>query len=151
MTAVETDELRLREFIRTHQVCYDVWPELVYVDGIQRQTGFAIELCGTHEHPEHVSPGCHECHVVNRRLAELGAAVIPRENTDSRYPIEPFDPVIRYPSKRQMRPEVQVTIRIAHKHDFLSPLDDCERRCLSAISRRLEGLGVGRGSFHEHK
>lgn len=145
MTSVKAEGERLQEFIRIHSVCYEVWPVMSYGTGEKRQVGFSIELCGTHDDSEHVSPGCHKCQVVSQHLAEVAAFVIPPEETSSSYPIQPFDHAIHFPPKRNMRSEVHVVLRIVHKHDYLSPLDECQSRCLSSITERLQELGVRAG------
>src|SRR3990170_3796561 len=49
----------LKQLVKRYRICWEVLPEYVYEDHERRQTGFRLELVGTHEpgvdHPE---PGC---------------------------------------------------------------------------------------------
>lgn len=57
------DEVTVREFIQRYKICWEVWPEEIYTNSHLEQTGFELELLGTHpDGIRNVSPGC-----VNRR------------------------------------------------------------------------------------
>lgn len=47
------------------------------------------------------------------------------------------------------KPEVQLTVHIVHREGYLSPLDECEKRCAEEIQTALRGLGVQPKSWSE--
>lgn len=45
-------------------------------------------------------------------------------------------------SEGEWEPEVELTLRLTHRHGYLGPVDDCEKRCAEQIQAGLKKLGV---------
>lgn len=137
---------KLRELVRQHKVCWEVWPEYhIDREGKKIQIGFELELAGTHHEPkEPPKPGCAECVKVYNDLKRIAQWIIPKEERKSRYEIGIFDSSIHFAAKRKFRREVALTIRILHKGKFDDPTDDCEIRCLNEMEQKLKALGAER-------
>src|SRR5215471_17462746 len=87
----------LRELVRRFRVCWEVWPEYIFVGREKRQTGFVLELSGTHvPGVEHPTPGCRHCQEVFAALQFIAVHILPREIRDSSYEIGPYDQAIHY-------------------------------------------------------
>lgn len=146
---------RLREIARSHQVCYEVWPERSVSEGRAIQIGFELQLCGANTHtsedePDHPVPGCEHCFSTYGELRQVAEWILPREERPSRYEIGAFDHSLHIaPPKRRRRNEVVVSIHIMHRHDFNRAVDDCEDRCLQEMRQSLRRLGIVEGSWYE--
>lgn len=146
---------RLREIARSHQVCYEVWPERSVSEGRAIRIGFELQLCGANAHtstdgPNHPVPGCAHCVSTYGELRQIAEWILPREERPSRYEIGAFDHSLHIaPPKRRRRNEVVVSIHIMHRHDFNRAVDDCEDRCLKEMRQRLHQLGIVEGLWHE--
>ena len=139
---------RLSALVERFRVCWEVWPEYIYVKHEKRQIGFSLELCGTHEAGvEHPTAGCEHCLHVIAVLHAIAAHILPRETRPSSYEIRVYDQAIHYPPKRGNRPEVVLPIKILHRHGFESPVDDCEVLCLNDMKLRLRALGASEGRW----
>lgn len=147
MTIAEAEVAVLAQLVRKYRVCWEVWPEYSSVQGAAKQTGFELELIGTHPPSVgHMSPGCVECRLVFSALVDIAEAIIPTDRRDSEYPIDGFDQSLRYAPERNNRPDVTLKIRIQHRSGF-GPVDDCERRCLLEMEERLRQLGAPQKSW----
>ncbi len=106
--------------------------------------GFEVDLIGTHDHPKQPpKPGCEECHLVYSNLLRIATAVLPAEDRDSRYVIEPYEASISLSPRRKKRKDVTVSIDIVHRGPFDQPIDACETRCLHEIDLRRRFRGAG--------
>lgn len=147
----------LREIVRQHQVCYEVWPEWYMKDGSKIKIGFELQLCGINSHlgsngPVHPVPGCPICFRTYSDLREIAEWVLPIDERPSRYEIQAFDHALHMVSaKRFKRKEVIVTIVIMHRYDFNRPVDECEKRCLKEMKERLKQLGIREDVWHEER
>ncbi len=127
MTTVGAVPLVLKELVERFRVCWEVWPEYVYVGREKRQVGFALELYGTHEPGTgHVDPGCRHCQRVFAALRTIVDWIQPRDLRPSMYEIAPYDQSISYSSVRDNREDVCLTLRILHRSGFECPVDECE-------------------------
>lgn len=134
------------------RVCSDVWPEYAFVRHEKRQIGFQIELSGTHENgQEHTEPGCEKCQEVYSALVRIAETVLPRENDECTYQLEPYDQGLRYTTRHGNRPEITLTIRILHRKGFDHPVDASEVNYLNETQQRLEELGAGQHNWAVHK
>ncbi len=142
----------LRELVQRYQVCWEVWPEYVFVGREKRQIGFVLELSGTHAPGvEHPTPGCDHCKQVFTALKALAVQVEPVDPGDAAYSIEPFDQALHYSQANPNRPEVTLAIRILHQSDYERPVDASEVRCLAQTKQRLVELGTCEGHWTPHK
>ena len=134
--------LDLKKMVQRHRVCWEVFPEYVYVDRKRVQTGFRLELIGTHEasvgHPE---PGCVNCQDVFEALRAVAVWILPKEERPSTYEIGIFDHSIKYDRFRRNRPDITLAIRLMHRAGF-APVDPCEERCLKEMQQKLLELGA---------
>jgi hypothetical protein len=134
--------LELRKLVKRHRICWEVFPEYMYVDQKRLQIGFQLELIGTHEiavdHPE---PGCVKCQDVFGALKVVAGWILPKEERPSEYEIGVFDDSIHYSARRRNRPDVILSIRIMHRNGF-APVDPCEERCLKEMQQKLSELGA---------
>jgi hypothetical protein len=137
----------LEDLVRRYQVCWDVWPEEVMVDGKRRQIGYVIELAGTHPQVKEPSPGSQCCKEVFTALLWISEYVLPPEcGQPSEYNIDPYKQRITYSRRRGLRPDVGLTIHMVHR-EGLGPVDECEQRCLDKMENRMTGLGVSKGGW----
>ena len=142
---------RLRELVEQHEVCYEVWPELVAVKDKTLKVGFLLELNGTHGHDAHadqILPGCKHCHSTFEDLRQIAEWIMPKEERASYYDVQPFDNALRETPKRRFRLEVVLGLRILHRHGFDQPVDECEEMCLKEMRQKLKELGVHEGGWH---
>lgn len=136
----------LKDLVRKHNVFYAVWQEpILKEEGLER-VGFDLELYGIHDHPQGIiNPGCSQCEEVYDDLKQIAQWILPKEERASVYKIAPFDQALHMPPSRQFRPEVELQIRILHRHDVERPIDDCERLCLKEMRGKLAELGAREG------
>ncbi len=146
----ETDDQRelqaLRALVKKHRVCWEVWPDN-NPDGSGRtvQVGFDLRLEGTYEHADHETrAGCPECVAVYEDLRRIARWILPDGDRDSTYELGAFDGAIHYAPERKLRPEIELPIRILHRHEFEAPVDKCETSCLQEMEEKLRLLGARR-------
>lgn len=141
--------LDLKKMVKRYRVCWEVFPEYVYVDRKRLQTGFRLELIGTHEasagHPE---PGCVKCQDVFGALRVVAGWILPKEERPSMYEIGIFDHSIKYDTLRRNRPDITLAIRIMHRAGF-GPVDSCEELCLKEMRQKLSELGAAQQHWKE--
>lgn len=142
---------KLKELVRQHKVCWQVWPEY-HIDrkGNGIQIGFELDLLGTYYQPRHPpEPGCEECVKVYVDLKHIALWIIPKEVRDSCYEMGTFDASIRYATRRESRSEISLPIRILHREGFDRPVDACEVRCLKEMEGKLKVLGAQKHEWIE--
>jgi hypothetical protein len=133
----------LVDLVRRYQVCWEVWPESLFVGGKLTQVGFELELSGTHEPgADHATPGCLGCLRIFSVLKAIAEWVLPKEKRPSMYEIEPYEQALRYSPLRGNRPDVTLKVKILHRQGFDKPVDGCELRCLAEITADLHKLGA---------
>lgn len=146
----ETDQetiAHLQDLVRKHNVFYAVYQERVLKEESMERVGFDLELYGIHDHPQGIiNPGCDQCEAVYEDLKQIAEWILPKEERASVYKIAPFDRALHMPPSRQFRPEVELQIRILHRHDPEQPIDDCERFCLKEMREKLAALGAREGN-----
>lgn len=139
----------LRRIVVEREVCWDVFPERVGFSraGI-KAIGFELVLIGIHSPGEHPPrPGCPLCKEVYRSLRTVAEWILPDEHRASMYEIGPYHAAIRATHKRNMRPEVSLSIRILHRDHFDAPIDACETRCLAEMEERLARIWASKGAW----
>ena len=135
----------LQQLVVRFKVCWDVFPHEEMVDGTRIQTGFDIELYGTHAvRAEVVSPGCPDCLVVYDALQVIALWVLAAEHDECRLELSRYEQAIRYSHLRHDRPDVLFTITVVHSSACLENADVCEVQCLDRIKKRLQALGTER-------
>lgn len=145
---VVADPAALRELVEHYQVCWESYPIWNHTAKGNVQTGFELDLFGTHDHPKTLPmPGCDECDTVYRALTVIAQAILPPDEGPSRSVIEPYDVSIGFSPRRHMREDVRLAIDIVHREHFDHPVDESEVSCLSEMKQKLKDLGVRAGSW----
>ena len=141
----------LEQWIREHRVTWELgsWQELV--DHRPLAVGFELRLYGQHPPRAYPPPGCEKCAAVYDGLRAVAQAALPREHRPSQYDIRPFDAALHLRPDAEWAPEVQLTVHIVHRDGYLSPVDECEKRCAQEIQRNLKQLGVQERTWSEYR
>ena len=143
---------QLREIVRRHRVCYEVWPECLVVKGTTTKVGFLLELNGTNaDHADDVLPACVHCRRTFEDLLQIAEWIVPKDQRPSYCDVESYDNAVRETAKRAFRPEVVLGIKILHRCGFDQPVDVCEELCLKEMKQKLSELGVNDGSWSEEE
>ena len=147
---------RLREIVRRHEVCYEVWPEWAAAGGSKIRIGYRLELCGVNEHDlasggGHPTPGCARCRRTYDDLRRIAEWVMPKEGERaSRYEVEGFDRAWHVaPRHRRSRNEIVLAVKVLHRRGVNEPADECELRCIREMRAGLAELGVAEGAYRE--
>src|SRR5262245_27952467 len=75
----------LKELVKKYQVCWEVWPEYLMVDGNKQQVGFELVLAGAHQEGAHPTPGCPKCLDLFQHLKRIANWLLPDEERQSMY------------------------------------------------------------------
>ena len=155
-------EESVKYLIEKHHVCYEWCNEYDMVNDVRTPIGYSLRLYGANVKHEvdggcetEPVPGCSVCRKTYHDLLCVARWVLPKENRESQYKIEPFDYSFHFAPKRSLREEIVVTIQILHRFDLSRPKDECESRCLNEMCANLKKLGVLEGrvnrEFGEHR
>ena len=91
-----------------------------------------------------MTPGCERCVHTYRDLRQIAQWIMPAEERPSVYEIRSFDSALHSARAIRRRLEVVLGLQIKHRHGWDEPIDDCERRCLKDMEKKLKELGVRR-------
>jgi hypothetical protein len=155
--SMETNEQvdkQLEEFrllVKKYRICWEVWPEYFMVDGNKRQVGFELVLAGTHEEETHQTPACPKCLDLFQHLKVIADWLPPDEQRQAMYEIQPYDSSIHRAVKRNLRPEVTLSLKILHRRGYDQPVDACEVDCLNEMQDKLNNIGAQRDVWQESK
>jgi hypothetical protein len=142
----------LQELVERYQVCWDVYPHEEMWNGARIQTGFDLELYGTHRRDvQHANPGCSHCIEVYDALQAIALSIVPEERRPSQYELSTYDQSIRYSHMRHDRPDVLLTITIAHRNSPMAEIDECEVKCVDEIKAKLREIGADRRTWDYRK
>jgi hypothetical protein len=135
-----------REFVREHHVHYEVEPEEVVAPDHREVTGYRVRLFATHGEDKLEDPACERCVALRGELQEFAQALArPGEAGDAMEVVSGTAPRIYRSSEVPGADEVHVTMRvICGSPEHRREPAEREQRCLGAITRRLEELGVPR-------
>lgn len=131
----------LADLVRRYEVCWEVWPEYSLVNGHERQVGFEIELCGTHDVGDHVGRGCTSCHRIYNTLLSVAGWVLTNEDSSSVYAVGPYAQVVRYSLAHGNRPDIALKLKILQRERADQSTDDSQRSCLDEVKEHLAELG----------
>jgi hypothetical protein len=147
--SLQQEELsELRTLVARREVCWDVFMERIVESGKTRTIGYELMLSGIHAPASRPPfPGCELCKSVVEDLRRIALWILPEDDRASVHALEPYQPVIRRPRRRHHREEVTLSIKILHRHRYQDPLDECERRCLRDMERRLKVVGACEGEW----
>ena len=136
---------------RDHRVTWELGPWQELVDHRPLKVGFELRLYGQHPPHAYPPPGCEKCVAVFDGLRAVAEAALPREQRLSQYDIRPFDAALHLRPDSEWAPEVQLTVHIVHRNGYLSPVDECEKRCADEIQRNLKQLGVQQKTWSKYR
>jgi len=140
----------LQKVVLRHQVSYEVWPEWSGCGGRARRIGYCVSICGVNDQLDcirgHHVPGCPHCGLTYDELRRIAEWITLVEQQDCRFEIETFDRAFHIaPRQRWSRNEVIVTVKILHRQNVDSPVDESQERCLHELRTSLKKLGVREG------
>ena len=138
---METDAT-IKEWVSRHKVTWEVGAFQELAEHQVTTVGFELRLFGQHEPGVHASAGCENCGPVFERLRAIALAAFPKEHRPTTYEIEPSDASLHHRPESGWTPEVELTVHIVHRENYLRPVDGCERRCAEEIQNSLRALGV---------
>lgn len=127
------------DWVRTHQVCWEIQPLKEMVKGVGvRQTGLELVLCAQHDGPTHLDPVAPAHTEMYVKLHELAEHVLPPGHTLGHLAIEPFDSSEHLRPETGWEPEVHVRVMIM-REDPDQPID---KALLAQVERRLRAVGA---------
>lgn len=139
----------LADLVKRYRVCWEVWPEYSMIGGQERQTGFELELSGTHESAtQHVGRGCPACRQIYSALHAVTGRVLPQQAQPSLFQIGPYEAALRYSAVRGSQGTLIVEIDVALKvkvrqlRGFDQSAGRCEMRSLHETKEKLLELGT---------
>lgn len=132
----------MKHWVQDHHVTWELGPWQELVAHRVTPVGYELRLFAVHARDAHPSPGCADCVTLYDRLRAIAESVLPREHRPTRYDVERFDTSLHHRPESNWTPEVQLTVHILHRDDYLQPVDECEKRCADEIQRGLKSLGA---------
>jgi hypothetical protein len=132
----------LAEFVRLYSVYWEVWPELHGVEKQQRQIGFELELCGTHDLQGHRGgTGCVGCKRAFQALRAIAEHILHPEGGIRTYTAGPFRPTLRYWAVPNRCFEVTLAVHVFYRDDFSHGVSVDDAR-LDGVKSRLRELAA---------
>jgi len=126
----------LRDWVRQHEMSWEIGPHLELVHHQKLQIGWELRLHA--QVPEGIDPGTPRTDLVHERLREIVAHVLPE---GLRYDVEPFDSAFHLRPENDFEPEVELLVMIFRSQ----PTEDVreeEKAPLQEMGRRLAALGA---------
>jgi hypothetical protein len=142
----------LADLVKRYQVCWEAWPEYSMIGGQERQTGFELELSGTHESAtQHMGRGCPACRRIYSALHAVTEWALPRQADPSMYQIGPYEVVLRYSAVHgsgfngtlTVKIDVALKVKVFQLRGFDQSVGQCEMRSLRETKEKLSELGTG--------
>lgn len=135
---------QFKEWIQKHKVCWEMLPYCSLTSEGKKQIGFELDLYAQFEDGVMANPGCSLCDQIFAKLRDIARLVLPKEHRPTRYDIQVFDAAFHYRPETNLKPEVQLTVLIVHRQNYLGPVDACESKCAREIQEGLRAAGVPR-------
>ena len=142
----------LAALVERYQVCWEVAPEYSTIGGQERQTGFELELSGTHESAtQHMGRGCPACRRIYSALHAVTEWVLPKQAQLLMYQIGPYEAALRYSAVHgngfsgalTAKIDVALKVKVSQLRGFDQSVGQCEMRSLRETKKRLSELGTG--------
>ena len=142
----------LADLVRRYHVSWEAWPEYSMIGGQERQTGFELELSGTHESAtEHMGRGCPACRQIYRALHALTEWALPGQAQRSMYQIGPYEAALRYSAVRgsgsrgilAAKIDLALKVKVRQLSGFDQSAGHCEMLSLRETKENLSELGTG--------
>ena len=142
----------LADLVKRYHVCWEAWPEYSTIGGQERQTGFELELSGTHESATlHIGRGCPACRQIYSALHAVTGWVLPRQTQPSMYQIGPYEAALRYSAVHgsgsngilTSKIDLALKVRVVQLRGFDQSAGRCEMGSLRETKEKLSELGTG--------
>jgi hypothetical protein len=141
----------LAALVERYQVSWEVAPEYSTIGGQERQTGFELELSGTHESAtQHMGRGCPACRRIYSALYAVTEWVLPKQAEPSMYQIGPYEATLRYSAVRgseskstlAVKIDVALKVKLFQLRGFDQSVGQCEMPSLRETKEKLSELGT---------
>lgn len=127
------------EWVRKHQVCWEVQPlkEMVKGSGV-RQTGIEVFVYAQHGGAQRLDPTASEHTELFAGLHELAERMLPPGHALAHFAIEPFDASEHLRPETGWVPEVQMRVMITPD----DPERAVDKELVAEVERRLHAVGA---------
>lgn len=132
-------ETALREFVRTHRVCWELQPHQEVWQHERRQMGVDVTLFAR-VFSLAEDPGSERSLAVYEALREVALRVMPSGSPAVHCEIAPFNASFRLRPESYWIPEIELTIEVVHQGD--APAGTRESDLAHGIEHRLQELGA---------
>jgi hypothetical protein len=147
MEPAAVGEETLMQWVRQHQVTWEVSPQREMIDGGSLQVvGYEVRVYGLVP-CEGDTPGGADCRATYERVRAIAQAALPADGGNTRCQVESFDSSLHMRPDSEWRPEVEVSIHLTHRRAYAVPPDASEKRVAQAIETRLKQLGAQPGRW----
>ena len=131
----------LQEAVKRFEVCWEATPEFAGIDRDRMQTGFVVELYGTHDRKDVVpTAGCKHCIPVLQALLDIADYAVSETWRDALDNVRAHSG-LEYARERGGRPDVVVAITMIPRQQGRADVNAIGR-CLSGVTERLALLGA---------
>jgi hypothetical protein len=133
---------------RAHQACFEVAPLEESVEERRVQVGFTVILYASL--PLEKGPGegrRADVATVWQGLREILQTIVPKEGGRVRVEIDAPRSAAIFRPENEMKPEVSLSARLYHGDDYFAEVTADEREGLSALTKRLTGMGLKQGHW----
>lgn len=139
--SVQDAEPALREWIRAHQVTWELRSHFEFTGHQKVHAGFDLALFARHPQPLRDDPGCPECIRIHRALREVVAMALPASRSSGGVSISPFVAVLAMRPESNWAPEVELDVEV-FQPGGVEPSDADEAECVHAMEDELRRLGA---------
>lgn len=136
----------LAEWVRAHNVCFEVSPHFEVYHHTKRQSACDLTLYALHPDHSVADPGGPENAEIWEHLRDIALRVLPK---DTHYDIDPFDAAYHLRPETLFAPEVEFTLEIWPDEGGFAAVDDQVRQQVHRMEDALLGLGAQRKVWHE--
>jgi hypothetical protein len=133
---------------RAHRACFQVGP-LVEMRGKERvQVGFTMDLYAALPTEKPAGPErMEESHRILQRLRSIVESLVSPDGSEARVEIEPPRTAAYLRAENELNPEIGLRARIFHREGYFTNVTAGERERLSAVERKLTGMGLRSGHW----
>jgi hypothetical protein len=136
-------ELDVAAWARAHHAAYELGPLVEMVKGRPVQVGFTISLYA--RLPLEAEPGDDrraKVAEIGKVLREILQSLVPAEGGRARLEIDGPRAAVVFEPGAGREPEVDLTARVFHAHDYFAEATADEEGRLRAVARRLADMGL---------
>jgi len=145
MSVTETE---IAAWARQNQASYEINPLIEMHEGQKLQIGYEVNLFAEFPTGRDAGPERQEAIMgIWERLRQVAERLLPPEATKARVEVAPFRAAARLRPENEMEPEVMLTARLFHANDYFAPVDESERLAVTALEKRLSGMGLKHGHW----